>query len=169
MGVISRILGFDKSPIIGSGSRNLSDCGCTDNNAKSLPLIPFEQVKTYGDTLANRSGGTHKVLPTRALSAQTRLKNVQYELPAYGFTNNPETAPWRVQTPAIPGQTQYMATVNNFTVQPMFLSPIANMQIQSNMNWINKLRTTILGMQNNSLDAAQQTMFPSIFSNSSGD
>lgn len=170
MGLISDVLGWKSAPIVkDSAAYNSPDAPTMHfGRAKSLPLEPYFQIPNPGDTLANRAYGTHTLIPGRPLSAQTRLKNMSYELPADSWTQNPDGAPYILRTPGLPGVVQAMPNVTQFTTQPEFLQPMVNLQIQNEMNFIQQFQAKILG--NNPREMAQndfQNMFPSVFSNPS--
>lgn len=164
------LLGFRSAPKI--GSRYDDDCGCTSNDdsrqqAPGNKLSPFERIQVDGNFLAYRAVGVHTVLPMRAVSAQTRMKNLQYDLPADKWTLNPEGNPYIVHVPGIPTRVGYMPYVSDTSTQPAMLSPIANLQMQNNYSWFGRLRSLVLG----NFTAQQETntnlavMFPSIFDN----
>lgn len=165
------VLGFSNAPKV--GSRYNTSCGCNSNDdsrqqAKSLPLKPMERIQTGGGTLFERAFGTYSLIPGRALSAQTRLKNQLYELPAYGYTDNVEGPPWVVRVPGIPSKVSYLFNVNDYTAQPTFMSPVANLQIQNETTWFSRLRAAVLGNFQSQQENANQNlavMFPSIFDN----
>lgn len=162
------LLGFTSAPKI--GSRYDNDCGCPSNDdsrnqAQGNKLTPFERIQDDGNFLAYRAVGVHTILPMRAVSAQTRLKNTQYELPATDWTHNVEGPAWVVRVPGIPTKVGYLPYVSDVSTQPSMLSPIANLQMQNNYSWFGRLRSMVLGNY-----AAQQetnqnlaVMFPSIF------
>lgn len=169
----TNLLGFKSAPKI--GSRQESDCGCNpmsdsadfQNTAQGNKLIPYERIQDDGNFLNFRASGVHTILPMRPVSAQTRLKNLQYDLPAAGWTNNPEGPPYIVHVPGIPTKVGYMPYVSDTSTQPAMLSPIANLQMQNNFSWFGRLRSLVLGNY-----ASQQednpnlaVMFPSIFDN----
>lgn len=167
------LLGFKSAPKI--GSRYDSSCGCNSNEdyadsrnqAPGNKLSPFERIQDDGNFLAYRAVGVHTVLPMRAVSAQTRLKNMEYELPAMVWTNNPEGPAYIVHVPGIPTRVGYMPYVSDTSTQPTMLSPIANLQMQNNISWFGRLRSLVLGNY-----ASQQEqnpnlaiMFPNVFNN----
>lgn len=177
------VLGWKSAPMVGENVEHNN--GYTDSNyagaddiadrrwfnfqfgkAKSLPLTPYYQLPQPGDTLANRAYGTHTLIPGRPWSAQTRLKNMSWELPAYGWTINPDGAPYLLRTPGLPGVQMVTPTVNALTSQPEYLQPMVNLQIQNSLNWLQQFQAKILGL--NPMEMAQQdmsTMFPSVLQN----
>lgn len=183
MGLGERILGFMSAPFAGerydrddykgnnhSGSQdaNQERTGITVNfgAAQGQQLVPYEMIQVPGDFISNRGFGTHPLIPGRALSAQTRMKNTQYELPADVWTENPEGPAYILRVPGLPGQVINLQTTTQFTSQPMYLQPLTNLEIQNEMSWIQQFRAAIFG--NAQAEAAQaqqnQNMFPSIFS-----
>lgn len=164
---VKDILGFDSAPSIGSQYNHQNNCGCGIHDAQSLPLIPFEKIPDEGNFFKYRERGVHRILPTRPISAQTRIKNNLYEMPAATWTDNVEGPPWVVRVPGIPTQAIYMPTVNDYTTQPQFLSPIANLQMQNDTSWFGRLRAAVLGhvASQENPNASMAAMFPSIFDN----
>lgn len=162
---VKDILGFNSAPIVGPRNNQDNDCGC--NKAQGLPLIPFEQIQDEGNFFQYRAAGVHRILPSRALSAQTRLKNNVYEMPADKWTENVEGPPWLVRVPGIPTKVGYMPYISDISTQPQFMSPIANLQMQNDTTWFGRLRAAILGefAHNQNPNASAMTMFPSIFDN----
>lgn len=166
MGVVERILGYMTAPFVGE-RYDRKQVITSDYNVPRATGLPLSQLQRYdvpGDTLANRSQGTHNLIPGFILSAQTRMKNQQYEFPATGFTKNPESPPWVVNVPGLPKQYIKMNTVNSFSTQPMYLSPIANLEIQNRQSMYNRLRAAVLGEAASSdMSSSEQIMFPSIY------
>lgn len=164
MGVVNNILGYLSAPFVGARynkEQNVPQYYISP--ARGLPVTPMERINVPGDTLFNRSNGVYTLLPSRAVSAQTRLKNMNYEQPASEWTRNPEGPPFIVRVPGLPRQHIQLTGVNNFTAQPEFMSPISNLQIQNSETWLNKLRAIVLGQSGNTVMQQQQTMFPTIF------
>jgi hypothetical protein len=165
------LLGFSNAPKV--GSRYDNDCGCNSSDdsrhqAKSLPLKPMERIQDDGNFLNYRASGVYSLIPGRALSAQTRMKNELYELPADKWTDNLEGPPWVVRVPGIPTKVALLTTVNDFTIQQPFMSPVANLQMQNETNWFGRLRAAVLGhfqSQQNTADQNLAVMFPSIYNN----
>lgn len=164
------LLGFSNAPKVGSRY----DCGCNSDDsdsrsqAKSLQLKPMERIQDEGNLLQYRAFGVYSLIPGRAISAQTRMKNELYELPAYGWTNNLEGPPWLVRVPGIPTKVGYMPYISDTSTQPVFLSPISNLQIQNEQSWFGRLRAAVLGQFAAQQDNTSQNlavMFPSIFNN----
>lgn len=159
------LLGFKSAPKI--GSRYDNDCGCNSNDdsrnqAPGNKLSPFERIQDDGNFLAYRAVGVHTVLPMRAVSAQTRLKNMAYELPSAVWTNNPEGPAYLVRVPGIPTRVGYMPYVSDTSTQPAMLSPVANLQMQNNYSWFGRLRSLVLGNFASQEDQNQNlaVMFP---------
>ena len=182
MGLISDILGWKSAPSVAdkydSNGYTGNDYSAGDDKeqeityhfrrAKPLPMVPYFQIPEPGDTLSNRAYGTHTLIPGRPWSAQTRLKNMKYELPADGWTQNPDGAAYILRTPGLPGVVQAMPSTTHFTTQPEFLQPVVNLQIQNEMNWIQQFQAKIMGL--NPREMAQndmENMFPSVFNNPS--
>lgn len=184
MGLGNRILGFVSAPFVGarntpnhynqqgfSGSCEHDDLPVTHFNApQTAQLVPMERMVNTVGTLADRSSGTYTLIPGRALSAQTRLKNMSWELPSAVWTENPEGPAYIPRVPGLPNVVHNMPTINNFTTQPEFLQPITNLQIQNDINWLNQFRSAIFGAAaqkaQDQLSQNQQTMFPSIYGSS---
>lgn len=167
---IQNVLGWDSYPHIGPYYCQESRFARTGyfGQAASDQLAQHRRIPdgpdNPGNYLGERSSGTYTLIPGRPLSAQTRLKNQQYELPAAGWTRNPDGAPYLLRVPGIPGQQVYMGTVNSFTTQPEFLQPITNLQIQSADNVLSQIRSAIFGQaQQQQLQTNLSTMFPSIY------
>lgn len=138
--------------------------GGNGNTNSPTTFIPFERIQTSGNTLANRASGIHRVSPSRPVSAQTRLYNLRYENPSAKWTINPEGPAYIPRVPGLPQQQIFMPTVNGFSSQPRFLSPMTNMQIQNQETWYNRLRMWILGTStDNTTQSPAQIMFPSAF------
>lgn len=185
MGLGKRILGYVSAPFvsarndgnrwIGSSYSAADDCFEENDyptkyyvNAQGLPVVPMTRYLEIGggDTLANRQSGTYNLIPGRALSAQTRLKNMSWELPAANWTINPDGEPYILRVPGLPQTIYNLPTQTNFTTQPEFLQPITNLQIQNDMSWLQQFRAAIFGQatqQQTQQNAAN--MFPSIFGN----
>lgn len=175
------IIGFMSAPFIGPRHDNDgwtgSDYSSADDSTERTPryahlgsparpdnMTPFERIQDPGDTLQNRASGVHTLIPSRALSAQTRMKNMSWELPSDTWTRNPETPPYIVRVPGLPQQQLNLATLNSFTTQPEFLQPIVNLQIENDMSWIQQFTAKILGNSpRSSIEQNQMTMFPSAF------
>lgn len=183
MGIIRDILGYQSAPIVSERHERIEYTGehyssADDDNDWNGPFvnlshaIPDRMRPHYripdgpdlpGNSLFERQGGSYNLIPGRAISAQTRLKNLPYELPAYGWTKNPERDPFMPQVPGLPQQTIRLPTVTNFTTQPEFLQPITNLQIQNDLNWMSRFRAAIFGQAQATVAQNQVNMFPSIF------
>lgn len=166
MGRIGNLLGFDSAPKIGS-RYNGCDCDGSPSLAQGQQLVPMERIQSEGNFFQYRAFGTYSLIPGRALSAQTRLKNKEYELPSATWTDNLEGPAWVVRVPGIPTKVNYLPTITDYTTQPQFLSPIANLQIQNNYSWFGRLRAAVLGHfasgNEETQNAALTTMFPSVY------
>lgn len=144
--------------------QGLPDVGGGNGNSYSPTVfVPYERINTSGDTIANRAQGIHRITPSRAISAQTRLKNLRYENPSAVWTINPEGPAYIPRVPGLPQQQVFMANINGFTTQPRFLSPLTNMQIQNQETWYNRLRMWVLGSATDNGQSPAQIMFPSAF------
>lgn len=180
MGLGSKILGFVSAPFVGerydgngyNGKHYSAACDkdeeFTFHTGPAVPdtMVPVQRINSViGDSLANRSQGTYTQIPPRVLSAQTRMKNMAYELPSDTWTHNPEGPAYIVRVPGLPNQVISLQTLNNFTTQPEFLQPLTNLEIEQTVTWINKFRAAIFGQANKQAQAQQdmQTMFPSVF------
>lgn len=126
-----------------------------------------ENVEANG-TLSDREHGTYTMWPSRPRSAQTRLKNLQYELPSYNWTNSPEGPVWAVRVPALP-HIKNLNTMNNYTVQRDFLPLVPNLQAQTQETWYNKIKQALFNNAANQSGqagaATLQQIYPSIFQN----
>lgn len=181
MGLAQRLLGYVSAPFVGArfDRDDYKQAGFSaSEDGDELPkshfgypvsqqMVPMERIVNPFGSLSDRSNGTYSLIPGRALSAQTRLKNMTWELPAAVWTENPEGPGYILRVPGLPHMVQSLTTVNNFTTQPEFLQPITNLQIQNDINWINQFRAAIFGtaaqQQIQQQTQNQQTMFPSIF------
>lgn len=137
--------------------------------AKPARLSIMERVaenKEANGTLDVRASGWYTMWPTRPYSAQTRIKNKQYELPSYGWTNSPEGPLWAVRVPALP-QVKNLTTMNNYTVHRNDLPLVPNLQMQTQETWYTKIKqalfNTTYNQTNQASDAVLQQMYPSIF------
>lgn len=159
------VLGLNSAPIIGATYYHPDECNCGPNTAKGLPLVPFEQIKTEGNFFRYREKGVHRLWQTRAISAQTRMKNEQYELPSGIWTENVEGPAYIVRVPGIPTRIGYMQQMNTTSVFHEPLSPIANLQIQNTETWFARLRSAVLGhfVNEQNPNASLAVMFPSVF------
>lgn len=183
MGIIRDILGYQSAPIVSERHENIGYKGnyysaadddtdwdgtfVNSSHAISDRIVPHARIPDGpdlpGNSLFERQAGSYNLIPGRAISAQTRLKNLPYELPAYGWTKNPEIDPFIPQVPGLPKQTINLPTVTNYTTQPEFLQPITNLQIQNDLNWMARFRAAIFGQAQATVAQNQQNMFPSIF------
>ena len=176
------VLGFASWPIIGAiysavdSAISKTVSAATDRTSEDIREHArpdnMSQIHRFGNGpdgpgsfLGERASGTYNLIPGRALSAQTRLKNMAYELPADGWTINADGAPYLLRVPGIPGMTMNLVTQNQFASQPAFLQPLTNLQIQSDIGFMNKFRSAIFGSaaEQVQLQQHQQTMFPSIY------
>lgn len=181
MSLGKRLLGYVSAPFVGARNEpgvhwnGIDYSSASDRNdwnnhmeprAKSLPIVPWGQTTDVYGSLSDREKGTYNLIPGRALSAQTRLKNMTWELPSAVWTQNPDGAPYIVRVPGLPGQVINLPTQNAFTTQPEFLQPITNLQIQNDMNWLQQFRAAIFGQAFSQQTQQQsETMFPSVFGN----
>ena len=185
MSLGQRILGFVSAPFVGGRVEPVNDWNSRPYSAASdkydenslpsvvfgpaapSPLVPIQRLQEPGDLLSNRAYGTHTLIPGRALSAQTRLKNMTYELPADVWTQNVEGPAYILRVPALPQQVINLGTINQFTTQPEYLQPITNLQIQNDMSLINQFRSLVFGkayqQAQQQTQQNAQTMFPFVF------
>lgn len=183
MGLPERILGYMTAPFV--GERHVKDNYRTPANsgtedavqekrtykyyfgaAHPQRMVPYHQIQQPGDTLFNRAYGTHTLIPGRALSAQTRLKNLYYEIPAAIWTRNPEGDPYIVRVPGLPQKISNISNIWGANTQPIYLQPITNLQIENDVSLMAQFRAKIFGdAQQQHVVASQQEMFPSIYSN----
>ena len=187
MGLGHRILGYVSAPFVGARTEpnnnwTFSDYSAASDSweedgkpfldfpsARSQQIVPWDSIRDItqsGGTLFDREKGTVPLIPGRALSAQTRLKNMNWEMPEAVWTQNPDGAPYILQVPGLPQMIVNQPTLTAFTTQPEFLQPITNLQIQNDMSFLQQFRAAIFG-QAFSQQAQQnsQSMFPSIFGN----
>ena len=179
----TRLLGYMTAPFVGdkydgSGYSGNQFSGADDlHEEREIPaidfgsptpqqMVPYEMLQVPGDTLFNRAYGTHTLIPGRALSAQTRMKNYVYELPSDVWTQNPEGPAYILRVPGLPNTQINLVTLNNFTTQPEYLQPITNLQIQNTVHWMDSFRAAIFGEAQQRVQADSASMFPSIFGGS---
>lgn len=179
----SRLLGYMTAPFVGEKYDGSGYSGNQFSGADDLkeereipsmnfgppspsPMVPYDRLDVPGDTIANRAYGTHTLIPGRALSAQTKLKNILYELPSEVWTQNPEGPAYIVRVPGLPNTQINLVTLNNFTTQPEFLQPITNLEIQNTLHWMDQFRAAIFGQAQQQVQQDSSSMFPSIFGGS---
>lgn len=185
MGLAKRLLGYMSAPFIGGRTEPTARWRDRDYSAASdsldeddfptkfMPktqtqqLVPWDiirEISPSGDTLFNREKGTVPLIPGRAVSAQTRLKNMNWEMPEAVWTQNPDGPAYTTRVPGLPQMVVNLPTQTQFTTQPEFLQPLTNLQIQNDISFIQQFRSMIFGQaQAQVVTQNQQEMFPSIF------
>lgn len=118
-----------------------SDNNSSTNHYGVVPALSIAKIVRTPMFQVDESAGKYNLLPSRPVSAQFRLFNKQYDLPEDKWTINPETPPWKLSVQA--GHRQFAAGINDFTVQPMFMSVQNATQAQSSESLFNKIKHAV--------------------------
>jgi hypothetical protein len=110
-----------------------------DEARGQVPYTPIRRFVEPAGGLLERSGGYYNLIPGRVVSSQTRLKNMAYEYPAYGWTMNPESPPWVPSVPAT-GKFIVLNSTSNFSTQHSFLQPTGALTMQSEQTWLTRIQ-----------------------------